>query len=168
VSEADAAGARPRTRRWRRIAIELAIVAAVFLAVRAYQRRDLAGGAAPALPRAGLEGALPERPRVVHFFASWCGVCEVETGNVRTLAAHHEVLAIASQSGGERELRAYLAEHDLGAAHVAIDPSGELARRFGVSAFPATFFLDDRGRVVSAEVGYTTTLGLLARAWWAQ
>ena len=156
-----------RRERWKRLAREAAVVIGIFLAVRTYQRWDLAGGA-PTLPREGLDGPLPAHPRVVHFFASWCGVCEAEAGNVARLAERHEVIAVASQSGGADEVRAHLAAHPLGPVHVALDPQGELARRFGVSAFPATFYLDDAGSVVSAEVGYTTTLGMLVRAWWAE
>lgn len=167
ASEGSAPAAPARPRRWARTVVEVVVLVAIFLGIRAYQRRDLVTDV-PELPTAGLDGPLPERPRVVHFFASWCGVCEAEAGNVATLAEHHEVLAIASQSGGPDEVRAYLDEHALGPVHVAVDPRGELARRFGVSAFPATFYLDDDGEIVSAEVGYTTTLGMLARAWWAQ
>jgi thiol-disulfide isomerase/thioredoxin len=166
TSEAPAA---PRRRRWGRTAIELAVVFTLFFALRSYQRRDLVSGEPPALPTVLLDGsAAPARPVAVHFFASWCGVCSAEEGNVRTLAEHHEILAVASQSGDAGEVRAFLETHDLGPAAIAIDPRGELARSFGVSAFPATFFLDEAGHVVTSEVGYTTTLGLLLRAAWAR
>jgi thiol-disulfide isomerase/thioredoxin len=161
------ADALSRRERVMRVAKEVAIVLGIVVAIRTYQRWDLAGGV-PELPQRGLDGPLPEHPRVVHFFASWCGVCNAEADNVARLAARHEVIAIASQSGGEEEVRAHLTAHPLGPVHVALDPRGELARRFGVSAFPATFYLDDGGSVVSAEVGYTTTLGMLLRAWWAE
>lgn len=155
---------RKRGRLW----LEAAIIVIAFFAIRAYQTRDLVAGSVPELPRTSIDGtALPEHPRVVHFFASWCGVCEAESGNVATLAEHHEVLAIASQSGESAEVRSYLAGHGLGPASIALDPRGELAQRFGVHAFPATFYLDDEGHIVTSEVGYTTTAGMLLRAWWA-
>lgn len=159
----------PKRRRWGRTAIELLIVGIIFFAIRGYQRRELVTGEAPPLPSVLLDGgAAPAHPVAVHFFASWCGVCNAEEGNVRTLAEHHEILAVASQSGDADEVRDFLGDHDLGPAAIAIDPRGELARSFGVSAFPATFFLDESGHIVSSEVGYTTTLGLLLRAAWAQ
>lgn len=170
VTETHATPEAPAAKkRWVRTALEVGAFLALFFAIRAYQGRNLAAGPVPALPATLLDGSpRPERPAVVHFFASWCGVCQAEEGNVRTLAEHHEVLAIASQSGNDAAVRTYLAEHDLGPAAIALDPQGELARAFGVSAFPATFYLDEGGRIVTSEVGYTTTLGMLARAFWAR
>lgn len=159
----------PKPKRWQRTGLEVLAFLAIFFAIRSYQGRNLVSGTAPALPETLLDGSrAPAHPVAVHFFASWCGVCEAEAGNVATLAEHHEVLAIASQSGDAEAVRAYLADHDLGPAAIALDARGELARSFGVNAFPATFFLDSEGRIVASEVGYTTTLGLLLRAWWAR
>ena len=159
---------KPR-RRWARTGLEVLAFLAIFFAIRSYQGRNLVSGTAPALPETLLDGSpAPAHPVAVHFFASWCGVCEAEAGNVRALAERHEILAIASQSGDREAVRDYLADHDLGPAAIALDARGELARAFGVNAFPATFFLDSEGHIVASEVGYTTTLGLLLRAWWAR
>ncbi len=145
------------------------MIVAIYFAIRGYQTRNLAEGVVPELPTTLIDGTpSSEAPVAVHFFASWCGVCEMEAGDVRTLADHHRVLAIASQSGDATRVGAYLEDHDLGAAEIAIDPRGTIAQRFGVHAFPATFFLDEGGRIVASEVGYTSTLGLLLRAWWAR
>lgn len=160
---------QPKRRRWGRTALEFGAILAIYFAIRGYQTRNLVVGEAPELPSTLIDGTpSPEAPVAVHFFASWCGVCEMEAGNVRTLASHHSVLAIASQSGDDDAVRDYLVEHDLGAAAIAVDPRGTLAQQFGVHAFPATFFLDAAGRIVASEVGYTSTLGLLLRAWWAR
>jgi thiol-disulfide isomerase/thioredoxin len=170
MSPPESGGAKPpKRRRWGRTALEVLAIVAIYFAIRGYQTRNLVVGEAPDLPTTLIDGSpSPEAPVVVHFFASWCGVCEMEAGNVRTLAEHYPVLAIASQSGEADAVSDYLSEHDLGSAAIAVDSRGTLAQRFGVHAFPATFFLDEAGHIVASEVGYTSTIGLLLRAWWAR
>jgi hypothetical protein len=65
-------------------------------------------------------------------------------------------------------VRAYLADAGLDAAHVALDPDGSIAQRFGVRAFPTTFYVGRDGAIRTAEVGYTSELGMRLRAWWAE
>jgi hypothetical protein len=63
-------------------------------------------------------------------------------------------------------VRSYLdGRGDEEARGVVLDPDGALAQRYGVRAFPTTFFIDARGRIRHVEVGYTTWLGLEARLW---
>lgn len=112
-------------------------------------------------------GVPTERPVLLHFWASWCGVCKAMHSQIGDLANAQDVVTIASQSGSADEVRAFLEDKGWRAVQTVVDPDGRLARRFGVTAFPTTFVLAPNGEIRFAEVGYTTGLGLQARLWWA-
>lgn len=159
--------------RWRRRLIDVAVIALIFFAVRAYQQRDVATGPAPellgtsasdgvAINLATYRGA----PVAVHFWASWCGVCEAVRGNVGAVAEDLPVLTVATQSGNVAVVGRFLNDSPIGAP-VLVDERGVLARRYGVKAFPTTFILDGEGQIRHVEVGYTSEFGLRARMWLA-
>ncbi len=102
------------------------------------------------------------QPVVLHFWATWCRVCKLEAANIEHLSHSYEVLTIAVNSGNEDTVRRYMKEHGL---HFKVlnDPSGKWAKKFGVTAFPTTFFFDAKGKLRFTEVGYTTIAGLTAR-----
>lgn len=156
-----------------RLLAELVLVAVAFFGVRAWQQRGLATGNARELTGPSLDGgtlslaSLQGKPALVHFWATWCGVCEQQAGNISELAkGGHQVLTVASDSGGVQEVQKYLATRGL-SFPVLLDPQGQLARSWGVSAFPTDVVVDAKGRIRFNEVGYTTTPGLRARLWWA-
>jgi thiol-disulfide isomerase/thioredoxin len=168
--------AAPAHRKWTRL-VELLLVVGLFLGFRAYQQRDAASGLAPAFTAIDVARARPGgqieladfagRPVVLHFWASWCGVCRAMEGNVREAArGDTPVLRIATHSGSAEEVRAYLAARgETEPRNVALDPEGAIARRYGVRAFPTTFWVGADGRIRHTEVGYTSRLGLEARRW---
>jgi thiol-disulfide isomerase/thioredoxin len=158
-----------RQRPWLR---DVFLVIVVLVAVRTYQQRDLPSGAAPQLEGALLDGshaslaALRGEPVLVHFWATWCGVCRMEQGSIDAIAADLPVLSVSSRSGEIAAVGQYVAENRV-KPRVVVDSSGALAQRFGVHAFPTTFVLDRNGDIRFREVGYTTELGLRARLWLA-
>ena len=164
-----AKGKRP----WWRTAIEIAVIVVIFFGVRAWQQRDAPSGPAPELVGTSLSGAPlalgvpPGEPVLVHFWATWCGVCRAEEGNIDGLAEDHRVITVAAQSGDASEVAAYMQEHDL-EFDVINDPSATLAHQWGVHAFPASFVIAPDGTIRHVEVGYTTSLGLRARMWLAR
>jgi len=163
---------KKKKRSWKRMAIEVAVVALVFFGIRAWQQRDAPTGPAPALSAYDLSGAPVElgasdEPVVVHFWATWCGVCEAENGTIDALADDHRVITIAAQSGPPSQVAAYLEERGLDFP-VVNDPGSEITHRWGVHAFPTTFVVDGDGQIRSTEVGYTTGWGLRARLWLAR
>ncbi|HMJ54415.1 MAG TPA: protein disulfide oxidoreductase [Polyangiaceae bacterium] len=163
-----------RLRSWRhwRWVRDVALALLLVLGIRTYQQRDMPKGSVPLLTGSDLNGepvSLADyrgKPLLLHFWATWCGVCKAEQHNIDAVARDLPVLSVASQSGGTREIAAFVREHGV-APRVVVDEESVLARRFGVHAFPATFVIDADGAIRHAEVGYTTELGLRARMWLA-
>lgn len=160
-----------RLRRWRNWGIELLLVLLVIVAVRAWQQRGLPQEVAPPLQGFTLQDhpyllTPSARPRLVHFWASWCGVCRAELPNIAALAREHEVVTVAMRSGSAHEVADYLRQQGVDFP-VVNDPDGSLAQGWGVQAVPVSFILAPDGRIRFIEVGYTTTLGLRLRLWWA-
>lgn len=158
-------------RRWRRAVGEVVLVAAVFFGISAWNSRGAISGPAPAVEGLSLTGqplslaALKGEPTLVHFWATWCGVCKAEKGTIEALGKSRRILTIAEDSGTAAQLTAYMQREGL-SFPVLID-DGRLARAYGVTAYPTTFVVGKSGLVRFAEVGYSTELGLRARLWLA-
>jgi thiol-disulfide isomerase/thioredoxin len=159
--------------RWKGLARDVLLGLAIFAAIQWWRSRDVLTGPLPSETVSLLDGTSVdlggprERPLLLQFEASWCGVCRAEDGTIRSLAEDHDVLVIASQSGDAAAVARFAEEHDLAHLRIAIDQDGSLAERFGVAAFPTTLFIDGDGAVSDVEVGYTTWLGMRARLAWA-
>jgi peroxiredoxin len=164
---------RWRTWRYWRWVRDAGIALLLLIGIRMYQQRNMPKGAAPALSGSDLSGAPVSladyrgKPVLLHFWATWCGVCKVEQHNIDAVARDLPVLSVASQSGDASEVAAFVREHGI-APRVIVDEESALARRFGVRAFPASFVIDGNGAIRHVEVGYTTELGLRLRMWLAR
>ena len=164
---------RPRTRKALTILVELLLILAVYLGVKAWMQRDMPSGQAPALA-----GFTPGDERVrladyrgqpvlLHFWASWCGICRLEQDSIQSIQADWPVLTVAMQSGPGMEVAAHLAAEGLDWT-VLVDEHGELSRQFGVKAVPTTFVIDADGMIRFRETGYATEWGLRTRLWLAR
>jgi thiol-disulfide isomerase/thioredoxin len=155
-----------------RLLLELALLLVFVVAVEAFLTRDAVSGKAPPFEGVTLSGkpfalaTLQGRPAVVHFWATWCPVCNIEQGMIDSLAEDYPVITIAMQSGEAQEVLAYLQEHGVDYP-VINDPQGSLARLYGVSGVPASFVLDGNGEVRFVTRGYTSGLGMRVRLWLA-
>ena len=159
----------PRNWGWMR---DVAIGIAIIVAVQWWRSRDALSGPVPSITASLVDGsemtlgAPRDAPYILQFGASWCGVCRMEDGTIRSLADDHDVFLIESQSGPAASVSAFGREHNLTMPTI-VDEEGTLAARFGVSAFPTTFFVSADGSISDVEVGYTTWLGMRARLLWA-
>jgi len=156
-----------------KLLLELVIFLALLFAVEAYLTRNAVSGLAPLFTAQTIQGeafdlrSLRGQPAVIHFWATWCPVCELEQGSIDSLAAAYPFISVAMQSGKRGDVIAYLKAQEVDYP-VVNDPDGLLARRYGVSGVPATFILNSEGKVAFVTRGYTSGLGLRIRLWLAQ
>jgi peroxiredoxin len=121
------------------------------------------GAAAPAFEAQRLDGAtlrfpadLAGRPAAIRFWADWCRYCEGEMKAIEPVyrayrARGFEMLAV--NAGQDREtVAAFVGK--LGVSYPAlVDASAAIARQYGVTGLPTTFFVDSRGVVRAKIVG---------------
>lgn len=166
----------PWTTRFRKhlpkLLLELGVFLLLLLALEAWLTRDAVSGKAPPFSAQTVQGEafalrkLQGQPSLIHFWASWCPVCELEQGSIDDIAEDVSFISVAMQSGTPREVLAYLDEQGVDYP-VVNDPDGLLAKRYGVSGVPASFILDAEGEVRFVTRGYTSGPGLRLRLWLA-
>jgi len=108
--------------------------------------------------------AFDGKPRVVNFWASWCGPCRDEAPLLQTAANEYRgrlvVLGVDYQdfTGDARKfMRHFGLTYPIGR-----DGNGSLLARWGVSAAPESFFIDRAGKVVAHVPGAVTKQDLAA------
>jgi thiol-disulfide isomerase/thioredoxin len=113
-----------------------------------------------------LDGAMYDvkegKPLVLHFWATWCPTCRLENSNIDDISKKYNVLTIAVNSGKNEAIKAYMKANNF-TFDVFNDSDGQMASSFNVEAYPTTFIYDSKGKLAYSEVGYTTTVGMLAR-----
>ena len=125
-----------RSRRWVKWGIELAIVLVLIFGVRAWQQRTLIVGEAPAFNEIDLQGqevslaAYRGKPMLLHFWASWCPICEMEQGSINSvMKAGWPLITVAYSSGEAEEVKRYMERKGISNWITIVDNDGELARQ---------------------------------------
>ncbi len=143
----------------------------VFFGVRFYQQSDMPKGNAPAVAGITLKGDYVSikksaKPVLLHFWATWCRICEWEQGTIESLAKDYSVISIVIQSGDDEEVKNYIKKNGI-SIPVINDKFGQFAMDYGVRGVPSSFVIDRHGVIRAVEVGYTSEIGLRLRLWWA-
>jgi len=156
-----------------RIISQAFFVLIIYLSVRTWQSLDNIKGAAPVIVATTLSGQsfdLREqhsKPILVHFWATWCPICQFENSNIANIAEDYQVITLASWSEGEDKVKEYLENENLNFP-VIVDDDGEWAKVYGVKAVPSSFIIDSNGVIQFIESGYTSEIGLRLRLWWLE
>ena len=107
-----------------------------------------------------------DKPILIHFWATWCPTCKLESSNIDYISKHFEVVTIAVNSGGEDAIKKYIHKHNY-TFKVVNDKNSSLASQFNIAGFPTTFIYDKNKKLLFSDVGYTTTFSLYIKMWWA-
>lgn len=104
------------------------------------------------------------KPVLLYFWATWCGVCKSTTPMVRELANENiQVVTIAVQSGIDAELQPILARTGFNLPTIN-DPDGWISDDWEVDAMP-TFVIIYQGNIVHSTTGWSSSWGLKLRLW---
>ena len=164
---------KSRAAKWRGYAASGLVFVIIIVGMRLWQQRDMPDGPSPVLQGVTLAGQLytlpahPEKPVLVHFWATWCPVCRAEEDSIAAIAQDHpNTITIAMQSGSSAEITRYMQEQKINFP-VVNDTDGMLSRTWGVRGVPTSFIIAPDGQIRFVEIGYTTGLGLRFRLWLA-
>ena len=152
--------------------INILIFLAVYFAVHLYQTRNAPSGLAPEIQGIMLDGrvfdklSMIEKPVLVHFWATWCKVCEFEHGSINNIAQDYSVIGVASQSGSMAEVNAYVENKNL-SYPILLDRNGFIAESWGVVGYPTSYIIGEGDQVIFTEVGFTSEFGMRVRLWMA-
>lgn len=92
---------------------------------------------------------LIDRPTILNFFITQCGPCKHEFPTLLEMKniLRNEMRVIAINVGENREdIVRYFQEVSWDGA-VVLDPKRELAKNFGVFAYPTTYLIDSAGQI---------------------
>lgn len=107
-------------------------------------------------------------PVALHFWAEWCPVCRTEENSISRLLADGDiaVLTIATQSGDGDAVFNTLEERELNWPAV-LDTDGRILKQYELPGVPSFVVIAPDGSVSSADMGYTSEIGMRLRLWMA-
>jgi len=161
-----------KRRRWLRWSLQLTAVVVFIVLFNLYNTRGAPSGPAPAISGQLLDAtpvslqALRGKPVLLQFWASWCPICGIQQATIDAIADDYSVLSVAMDESTPDEIRAYM--EDKGVDYPVLhDPDYHIARQYGIRGVPTSFIIDRLGNIRFVESGYTSSMGLRIRLWWA-
>ena len=164
---------RPERRRWparlRRWALNLLLLLAIIAALDWYRAPDARAVEVARLATTQGEPVdfqAQRQPTVLYVWAEWCGYCRHTSPAIERLhRSGHRVVSLATQSGTDADVHAYMRAHGL-SFPVVNDPDGAISQALGVGVTPTLAIISD-GRMHLATSGWTSGYGLRLRLWLA-
>lgn len=104
---------------------------------------------------------------LLNFWASWCDPCVNEMPLLNEAYGRLPGVEIVAVNMGETKERAseFADRHRL-KLPILLDSQGEVKKRYKISGLPATFLVDDKGRIVhkfSGELGRSDIINFMER-----
>ncbi len=166
-----------RSRRYLTYLLEAGLFVGAFMAISAWQSRNLLETdrhPAPPLRATTLNGEpfelseLTGKPVLVYFFAPWCPYCSASADNIVRLRKLRDtesltIVMVALDWADSAEIQDYAIRHELNVPVLLGDDS--VVEDWRVYAFPTYYVLDSKLRVVRRDMGYSTQFGLWWRSW---
>jgi peroxiredoxin len=164
--------------RVKRVGFEVLLVLAVYLGISYWRGHGLLASRepAPAFTLRTLDGrtvslaSLRGKRVLLHFWATWCGVCQHEHGALdavaRGLGPDEALYAVVADSEDPEAVRRYVAAEHIEYPVLLADSS--VVRAYRVSAFPTNYFVTANGTIASHDVGMSTRWGLALRLHFAR
>ncbi|CQD41742.1 protein disulfide oxidoreductase [Yersinia mollaretii] len=113
-----------------------------------------------------LQAMSQDKPLLIYFWATWCGVCKFTSPSVNQLVQEGEnVLTVALRSGDAPQVERWLSKKGY-QLPVVNDPNGQLSAQWQVSVTPTLVILY-QGKMVQHTSGWTSYWGMKLRLWWA-
>ena len=102
------------------------------------------------------EASVAGQVAVLNFWGSWCGPCRAEEPILeeahRAFGDEVAFLGVNTRRDQRAAAIAFIEEFDVSFPSV-YDPSSRIAASFGVRVMPATFILDENGRIAVQIIG---------------
>jgi peroxiredoxin len=124
------------------------------------------GDTAPAFETVRLDGTRAQfpadfagRPVVIRFWADWCKYCEGEMKDIEPIYRREKVrgLEVLAVNAGQDRATASAFVGKLGISYPALlDEDATIAKRYGVTGLPTTYFIDRQGRIAAKQIGEMT------------
>lgn len=159
-----------RLNRWQQWSLDITLLALIIIALQFWLKKDIRTGISPNIVATTLDGssfnlhATQEKPLLLHFWATWCGVCAVEQPFIKSFAEDYTVVSVALSSGSDEEIRRYAQENDMQFPIIS-DPDGSISKQFGVFAVPSNLFINRKLEIQYTDRGLISPIGLRARYW---
>lgn len=94
---------------------------------------------------------------LLNFFATWCAPCREEMPSIEALYRAYQsqgfvVLGVSTDTNGEKVLPPFIKEYAL-TFPIVLDTNKEVSQQYRVRGIPATFLLDQHGRIAGMLSG---------------